>query len=54
MEHIRLFIPLIGVAFGIFIKLTKNEQYASAKKYWLLLIIPGILLFIYRLNKYLG
>ena len=52
-ELIKLLIPLLGVALGVFIKVTKNENYASAKKYWLIIVIVAALLFFFRLFKYL-
>lgn len=52
-EVIKLLIPLLAIAFGIFIKVTKNENYTSTKKYWLFIVIVGIVLFLFRLFKYL-
>jgi len=52
-ELIKLLIPLLGIALGVFIKVTKNENYTSAKKYWLFIVIAGVLLFLFRLFKYL-
>lgn len=38
---------------GFVIKNSNNENYASVKKYWLFFVIAGILLFLFRLYKYL-
>lgn len=52
-EAIKLLIPLLAIAFGIFIKVTKNENYTSTKKYWLFIVVVGVVLFLFRLFKYL-
>lgn len=52
-ELIKLLIPFLGIILGVFIKLTKNENYVSAKKYWLFIVIVSILSFFFRLFKYL-
>jgi hypothetical protein len=52
-ELIKIIIPLLGVAFGILIKVSKNQQYAVIKKYWLFFVIAGSLLFLFRVYKYL-
>ncbi|WP_156900398.1 hypothetical protein [Flavobacterium filum] len=52
-EIIKLILPLLAIGFGIFIKITKNENYSSTKKYWLFIVIVGVLLFLFRLYKYL-
>ena len=52
-EVIKLLIPLLAIAFGIFIKITKNENYTSTKKYWLFIVVVGAVLFLFRLFKYL-
>lgn len=52
-EIISLLAPLVGVSLGVFIKITTNENYVSAKKYWLFLVIGGVLLFMFRLYKHL-
>lgn len=52
-EILRLVIPLISIVMGFVIKNSNNENYASVKKYWLFFIIAGILLFLFRLYKYL-
>jgi hypothetical protein len=49
MEVLRLFIPLISVGYGIFLKYSKKEDLNPLKKYWLFLIIAGTLLFVLRL-----
>ncbi|WP_165607169.1 hypothetical protein [Flavobacterium psychrophilum] len=50
-EIISLIAPLIGVSLGVFIKVTKSDNYVSAKKYWLFLVIGGVILFLFRLYK---
>ena len=52
-EIIKLLIPLLAIVFGIFIKVTKNENYTSTKKYWLFIVMVGVALFLFRLFKYL-
>ncbi len=52
-EIISFLAPIIGISLGIFIKITKNDNYVSAKKYWLFLVIAGVLMFAFRLYKYL-
>lgn len=52
-EIIKLLIPVLGIIFGVFIKVTKNESFFAAKKYWLLFIIGGVVLFLFRLFKYI-
>jgi hypothetical protein len=54
MDIVRLFIPLLGVVFGFLIKNSNKEQFVSVKKYWLLFVIGGFFMFIYRLYKYLN
>ncbi len=51
-EIIKLFIPVLGIVFGVFIKMSKNESFLDTKKYWLLFVIGGIALFLFRLFKY--
>jgi energy-converting hydrogenase Eha subunit H len=49
MEEFRLFISIIPIIFGIILKVSNREDLKTSKKYWLFLIIAGILLFILRL-----
>jgi len=52
-EILRLLVPIITLAFGFFIKYTKNPQFESGKKYSTFFIIVGALLFAYRLYRFL-
>lgn len=54
MDFVRLFIPLLGVIFGFVVKNSNKEQFASVKKYWLWFVIGGVLMFLFRLFKYLN
>lgn len=50
----RFLVPIGLIVAGFIIKLSKNkEMFGSFKKYWFLLVIIGVLLFILRLFKYL-
>lgn len=51
---LRLAVPLLAVLFGFIIRKSEKEQYKPFKKYWIVFIIGGILIFLYRYNKYLG
>jgi uncharacterized membrane protein len=48
-EIIKFIVPIILIMVGVFLKITKNENYLSGKKYWLYLLLGGILLFLMRL-----
>ena len=52
-DLIRLLIPIIGIVFGLILRTSNKEQFTSFKKYWLFFVIAGILLFAFRLYKYL-
>lgn len=52
-EILRLVLPLISIVMGIVIKYSDNPKFTSVKKYWLFFIIAGVLLFSFRLYKYL-
>ncbi|MEA9415294.1 MULTISPECIES: hypothetical protein [unclassified Flavobacterium] len=52
-EIVRLIIPLISIVMGFAIKNSKNESYTSMKKYWWFFVVIGMLLFSYRLYKFL-
>ena len=54
MDIVRLLIPLLGIVFGVVIKNSNKEQFASIKKYWLLFVIGGVLMFVFRLFKCLN
>ncbi|CAM3973934.1 PEP-CTERM protein-sorting domain-containing protein [Flavobacterium cucumis] len=54
MEIVRLLIPLLGVIFGFAIKNSNKEQFVSVKKYWLLFVLMGAFMFVFRLYKYLN
>lgn len=50
----RFLVPIGLIVAGFIIKLSKNkEMFGSFKKYWFLLVIIGVLLFLLRLFKYL-
>ena len=50
----RILVPIGLIVAGFIIKLSKNkEMFGSFKKYWFLLVIIGVLLFLLRLFKYL-
>lgn len=51
---LRLAVPLLAVLFGFIIRKSDKEQYQSYKKYWVYFVIGGILVFLYRLSKYLS
>jgi len=52
-EIFRLIAPLIGIAFGLILKTSDKEQFAIFKKYWLFFVIAGVIIFAFRLYKYL-
>lgn len=52
-ELLRLVLPLISIVMGIVIKYSDNPKFTPVKKYWLFFIIAGVLLFSFRLYKYL-
>jgi len=52
-EILSLFIPFIAIITGLLIKISNNSQFDSLKKYWLIIIIIGVLTFILRLYDYL-
>ncbi|MET3020439.1 hypothetical protein [Flavobacterium hydatis] len=52
-EIVRLIIPLISIVMGFAIRNSKNENYNSMKKYWWFFVVIGMLLFSYRLYKFL-
>lgn len=52
-EVLRLLLPLISIVMGIVIKYSDNPKFIPVKKYWLFFIIAGVLLFSFRLYKYL-
>lgn len=54
MEIVRLLIPLLGIVFGVIIRNSNKEQFVSVKKYWFLFVIAGVLMFLFRLFKYLN
>ena len=53
---LRLLIPLIPIAIGFWLKITKTEEESilKIKKYWLLFIILGILNLSFKLYNFLG
>ena len=52
-EILRLVTPLIGVLFGLVLRTSNKEQFTAFKKYWLFFVIAGVLMFVFRLYKYL-
>ena len=46
-------VPIVLIFWGIFLKISKNENYLSIKKYWLLFLLGGIFLFFARLYSHL-
>jgi hypothetical protein len=52
-EVLRLLLPLISIVMGVVIKYSDNPKFTPVKKYWLFFIIAGVLLFSFRLYKYL-
>lgn len=53
LEIVKLLIPLLGVIIGFYIKETKSKNFTSVKKYWIYLVIVCLLLFLFRLFRYL-
>ena len=53
-DFLRLFIPLLLVAGGLFLRQTKNESDQSYKKYWKVLVIIGIIGFVLKLIVYVN
>lgn len=48
-EILGLAIPLIGIVVGLILKMSKKEKYKSVRKYWLLFVIMGTIIFLFRL-----
>lgn len=48
-EILGLTIPLIGIVVGLILKMSKKEKYQSVRKYWLLFVIMGTIIFLFRL-----
>ncbi len=53
-DFFNLIVPLVGVAGGIAIKFSDYEQTKGLKKYWLLIVLIGLLSFILRLYRYIN
>ncbi len=53
-DFLRLFIPLLLVVGGIFLRQTKNESDQSFKKYWKVLVIIGIIGFVLKVIVYIN
>ena len=53
-DFLRLFIPLLLVVGGLFLRQTKNEADQSFKKYWKVLVIIGIVGFVLKLIVYIN
>ena len=47
-------VPIVLVFWGIFLKISKNENYLSIEKYWLLFLLGGVFLFFARLYSFLN
>jgi len=43
MEFKGLIVSILSIGFGIFLKKTKIERYQSAKKWWKILVIFGVI-----------
>ena len=52
-EIVSLTIPLIAIVVGVYIKRSNSDQLNSIKKLWLLFVITGVFLFLFRLLKML-
>lgn len=52
-EYLRLFVPLLLVVGGLYLRQTKNESDQNAKKYWKILVITGIVGFVLKVIGYL-
>jgi uncharacterized membrane protein len=48
-DVISIFVPMLLIAFGFFIKSTSNENYQNVKSWWKILVIIGIISFILKL-----
>jgi len=46
---LTLIIAVLDILFGIRLKISKEEQFTSAKKYWWFFVVSGIFLLIFRL-----
>lgn len=53
-EFLRLFIPLLLVAGGIYLRQSKNQSDQSFKKHWKILVIIGIIGFVLKLIVYIN
>jgi len=51
---IKLLIPILLIIVGIVIKVSKNEANKKLEKYWLIMVIGGVILFGFRLYQYLN
>lgn len=52
-EILKLLLPLVSIVMGFVIKNSNNQNYTSVKKYWLFFVVAGVLMFVFRLYKYL-
>ncbi len=52
-EHFKIFVPLLGVVFGLIIKYSKLNQNKEIKRYWWVFVILGFLGFIFRISNYI-
>jgi hypothetical protein len=53
-QIIRFVLPLVSIVMGLAIRNSDNKNYDSMKKYWWFFVVIGILLFSYRLYKFLS
>ena len=51
---VKLLIPILLIIVGVIVKVSKNEANDKIKKYWLLMVVGGTLLFTFRLYQYLN
>lgn len=42
-------VPVVIIVWGVFLKISQNENFLSIKKYWLFFLLGGIFLFFTRL-----
>jgi len=53
-QILSFLVPIILISWGIFLKITKNGNYLSIRKYWLLFLLGGIFLLLARLYSELN
>ena len=50
---ISFLVPVLMISWGLVIKFLDNDAWSSYKKYWLYVVIVGVLLLVSRFYKYL-